>query len=106
MTLFVGIDFGTSGARLVVIDDRTELVAEVSQRFAQMDDWVTTWESTLKALIRQVPAVYRDQIGAIAINGTSATVLLCDRQGRPLAAPLLYNDARGAGKLSAPRASL
>ena len=28
----------------------------------------------------------------IAINGTSSTVLLCDRAGNPLTAPLLYND--------------
>jgi len=101
MTLFAGIDFGTSGARLAVIDGQSDLIAETSQRFGPMDDWATTWELTLKALILQVPVVYRRQIGAIAINGTSSTVLLCGQQGKPLTAPLLYNDARGAGKLAA-----
>lgn len=36
---------------------------------------------------------------AIALNGTSSTVLLCDRTGNPLTAPLLYNDARAAAAL-------
>ncbi len=34
---------------------------------------------------------------AIAINGTSATVLLCDAYGQPLTPPLLYNDDGGQG---------
>jgi D-ribulokinase len=50
-------------------------------------------------LIQQIPIAQRARIRAIAINGTSSTVLLCDRQGQPITAPLLYNDARGADEL-------
>ncbi|MHC5830761.1 MAG: carbohydrate kinase, partial [Nostoc sp.] len=38
-------------------------------------------------------------IKAIAINGTSSTVLLVDAAGNPTDAPLLYNDARGSSVL-------
>ncbi|MEM8832739.1 MAG: FGGY-family carbohydrate kinase, partial [Cyanobacteria bacterium P01_G01_bin.19] len=37
----------------------------------------------------------RSRIKAIAINGTSSTVLLCDAAGKSIAAPILYNDDRG-----------
>jgi sugar (pentulose or hexulose) kinase len=40
--------------------------------------------------------VLRGEIGAIAINGTSSTILLTDGAGKPVDAPLLYNDGRGA----------
>jgi sugar (pentulose or hexulose) kinase len=42
-----------------------------------------------------MPLSIRQDLAAIAINGTSSTVLVCDRQGNPLSEPLLYNDGRG-----------
>jgi len=48
------------------------------------------------SLMTQIPQQLRREVRAIAINGTSSTVLLCDAVGNPVDAPLLYNDARGA----------
>jgi len=50
-------------------------------------------------LLEQIPINIRIQIKAIAINGTSSTVLLCDRVGTPLDNPILYNDNRGVAVL-------
>lgn len=97
----LGIDFGTSGARAIVIDIEGTIQAEVRYDFEAQAaaDWVTIWHKGLLSVIEQLPLELRSRISAIAIDGTSSTVLLCDRLGNPLAAPLLYNDARGAAVL-------
>ncbi|MBL1175724.1 FGGY-family carbohydrate kinase [Pantanalinema sp. GBBB05] len=102
MDCYLGIDFGTSGARAIVIDAETHVCAQVSQRFtdSQTQDQATTWRSLLFTLIQQLPERVRGRLRAIAINGTSSTVLLCDSAGQPLTAPLLYNDAIGAAELA------
>ncbi len=96
--MHLGIDFGTSGARAIVIDAEATIQAEVEYLFAAsaLSDWVSTWHSALFSLIAQIPQKLRSQIKGIAIDGTSSTVLLCDRAGNPLTAPLLYNDACSA----------
>ncbi len=101
MNCYLGIDFGTSGARAVVIDEARMIKAEVEQLFdsAPPEDWVDIWKNTLFNLIAQLPYELRSQIKAIAINGTSSTVMLCDERGNVVNTPLLYNDGRGVAVL-------
>lgn len=102
MDCYLGIDFGTSGARAIVIDAATQVCAQVSQRFtaSQPQAQAATWQDLLFTLIQRLPEPIRGRIRAIAINGTSSTVLLCDAKGQPLTEALLYNDARGAAELA------
>lgn len=96
MNFYLGIDFGTSGARAVVIDEDGNITTEANYPFDQNADldWAVCWQTALFALVRQIPQQLRREIRAIAIDGTSSTVLLCDAAGSPVDAPLLYNDAR------------
>ncbi len=89
---FLGIDFGTSGARAIAIDRSGAILAEARQAFT--DQTAEAWRAALFDLIGQIPADIRRVLGAIAVNGTSTTALLCDADNRPLCPPLLYNDAR------------
>ena len=90
----LGIDFGTSGARAIVIDDEASILVEAKYTFTASQLAATTdWQTALFCLIEQIPSQIRREIGRIAINGTSSTVLLCDWAGNPVKAPLLYNDA-------------
>ena len=97
MNYYLGIDFGTSGARAIAIDRERNIVATKQANFTKTvsEQLAQTWKDTLSDLIAQIPQAIRTQIQAIAINGTSSTVLLCDRLGKTITAPLLYNDARG-----------
>ncbi len=103
MNLYLGIDFGTSGARAVVIDAAEDIQAEAQYHFAEASDRGTKalaptasgWKTALFALIEQIPTAIRGEIKAIAIDGTSSTVLLCDAAGNPMTEPLMYNDGRG-----------
>ncbi|MEA5512409.1 FGGY-family carbohydrate kinase [Crocosphaera sp. UHCC 0190] len=95
--LYLGIDFGTSGARAIVINEPEHIQFETHCLFAenQSNNLVNIWANTLDQLLYSIPVEIRQKISAIAINGTSSTVLLCDSQGNPIDDPILYNDARG-----------
>ncbi len=102
MDLYLGIDFGTSGARGVAIDEKASIQAEVRYPFEDLPVamMLNCWQQALLALLEQLPQELRRKIKAIAINGTSSTVLLVDAAGKPIDAPLLYNDARGSSVLN------
>ena len=101
MNYYLGIDFGTSGARGIVINADKNIVAEVKYLFADIaaNNWIDSWQKALYSLLEQIPLSLRTKIKAIAINGTSATVILCDAQGLPLTQPILYNDDRAVNCL-------
>ncbi|MBG1260724.1 FGGY-family carbohydrate kinase [Nostoc commune] len=98
MDLYLGIDFGTSGARGVVVDEEASIQAQVRYPFQDSAAAVTPkiWQEALFVLVEQIPHQLRRQIKAIAINGTSSTILLVDAVGNPTDAPLMYNDGRGS----------
>ncbi|MBW4598486.1 MAG: FGGY-family carbohydrate kinase [Calothrix sp. FI2-JRJ7] len=97
MALYLGIDFGTSGARCAVIDSEQKIQQSGRYDFdTATDNLPAVWRTALFTLIEQIPPALLKQVEAIAINGTSSTVMLCSEAGQPIDAPLLYNDARGA----------
>ena len=101
MNYYLGVDFGTSGARAIAINRQKETIAEANYSFSKSDrDLILLWQQALNALLLKISATIRKQIKAIAINGTSATILLTDKSGNPLGKPLLYNDDCGAVFLS------
>jgi sugar (pentulose or hexulose) kinase len=77
----------------MVIDDAGEVLAQGRYDF-HGEQSGSLWRTALFELITQVPFALRNVLRAISINGTSASILLCDAAGEPLGAPLLYNDAR------------
>ena len=94
MECCLGIDFGTSGARAIVIDPHRQIQTEVSCLFPAVspEERVNCWESTLWQLMGEIPEGVRSQLQSIAINGTSSTILLGDAQGIPLYPPQMYDD--------------
>lgn len=98
MNFYAGIDFGTSGARIAVVDARAALCYQSSRAFGTVSEseLADCWRETLFSLLAAIDRPLRQGLSAIAVNGTSATVLLCDPIGNPVLPPLLYNDARGA----------
>ncbi len=102
MSLYLGIDLGTSGCRSCVIDAHGRVQAETrvalhqSQRHGSgleqnPQDWWDALDKALDALRCQVPL---ETVAGLAIDATSATLLLADARGRPLTPALMYNDAR------------
>jgi sugar (pentulose or hexulose) kinase len=106
---FIGIDLGTSGVRAIAIDDRgRELAAAKATLPASVrvpggssiqrpDDWWRAATAVLCSLMAQLPGrAFR----CIAVDGTSATVLLCTGDGTPISPALMYDDTSGAALLA------
>ena len=93
---FLGIDFGTSGARSCVIDAEGAIVAEDARDFGNLAEHERAgiWREALWDLVASLPPPIRTQLSDIALDGTSGTVLACDEELSPRHPPLLYNDDR------------
>ncbi|AGY56975.1 FGGY-family carbohydrate kinase [Gloeobacter kilaueensis] len=96
--LFIGIDLGSSGLRLLAVDSSGQPAAESRCGWpvvgTEQDPlgWLVALETLWPAFCRQLAAPVR----AVAITSTSGTVLATDRQGRPISPAWLYSDCRGA----------
>ncbi|MCB1969206.1 MAG: FGGY-family carbohydrate kinase [Geminicoccaceae bacterium] len=96
---FLGIDCGTSGMRAVVIDDDGRIVFDAKENLPASrlhDDGRVTqdphdWEKALPRLLDALPAV-----DALAVDGTSGTLLLTDEAGEPLGPARMYDDRGSA----------
>ncbi|TYQ27387.1 FGGY-family carbohydrate kinase [Pseudanabaena sp. UWO311] len=91
MNYFVGIDFGTSGVRAIAINIYGEILA-ISRTEYDIRDY-ETWQAALYEVIASLPEEIRRNTKKIVIDGTSATVLICDRYGKVIAPPMIYSDA-------------
>ncbi len=102
MALFVGIDLGTSGCRAVAIDEagavqaahRISLPAPTRDGAAVEQSPTVWWDAVMEVLQRLAAEVAPGSVRAIAVDGTSASLLVTDAGGRPLAPALMYNDSR------------
>lgn len=105
MTLSLGIDFGTSGARAMALDSACRIQWHYRIAFEPGDrPLLDLWQSSLFELLAALPGAIAQTLRHLAINGTSGTVLLCDGQGAPQTDPLLYNDDRAQAVLPQVRA--
>ena len=86
--LGLGIDLGTSGLRLAVVNPAGQLVAECQSAYPAAFEQPLGWREGLKALCLQLPADLRAAVVAVAIDGTSGTLLLCRPDGSLGPSPL------------------
>lgn len=99
---YLGIDLGTSGVRACVIDQTGAIVTQqqrplpepIASGPGRAQDALLWWTAVV-ALIGEIERhVDLSQISALAIDGTSGTVLLTDSLNHPLTPALMYHDAR------------
>lgn len=102
MSQYLGIDFGTSGCRSCVIDREGRVLAEARvplppprrEDSAVEQDPAMWWQALGASLDRLADRQALRAIRALCLDGTSATLLGTDAQGRPVTPALLYNDTR------------
>ncbi len=93
--MYLGLDFGTSGARACVLDESETLVYQDHISYRDVyNQTAEDWRDALHKLLKQLPLSIAEQIQRISLDATSGTVMLCDAQLQPISPPLLYNDTR------------
>ncbi len=111
--IYIGIDLGTSGCRAIAIDSTGAIRANASRPLAKQQTAQPHWHQqdpdlwwrTLVEVLTEIHGACReDQVAAIAVDGTSSTLLLADQQGNPLTPALMYNDSRSREQLPLLRA--
>lgn len=94
--LALGIDVGTSGVRIAAVDGEGAIKAFAAQSFAGPQErhspaaWWNSVEACFEALAGQVNL---QDVTALAVDGTSGTVLALDRSFSPLGRALMYDEA-------------
>ena len=99
---FIGIDLGTSGCRGCLIDNsgqilteaRTDLPEPVIDGSKIEQDSALWWNAVIDVLQLLCQHTASRQLAAVAVDGTSATLLVTDQDGQALGPALMYNDAR------------
>ena len=94
--LYVGIDLGTSGARAAVIDGAGTLRATAKSAMADHGsdhrDPQVWWAAVRTALATALGAVDARAVRALAVDGTSGTMVGLDAKGAVIGGGVMYND--------------
>lgn len=95
--LFVGVDFGTSGVRVCIIDEGEVERASAKSAFisvgSNLRDPGIWWSAFEKTLIDALGQIDRSRVVSLAIDGTSGTMLALNSDGVPMGEALMYHDA-------------
>lgn len=108
---FIGIDVGTQGARVVLIDSTGEVLKSIEESFplneASREEqsatmwWEVCYDSLEKLTDGLRSVIDLSQVKGIAVSSTSGTVIPLDQNHEPLHRALMYSDKRStveAGK--------
>ncbi|SFG80980.1 FGGY-family carbohydrate kinase [Pedobacter insulae] len=101
---FLGIDIGTQGARMVILDSNGEVAASTEKNFGLDDQsreeqspvmwWKACEECLLKLSAAKSNQKIISKIIAIAVTSTSGTVIPLDQFHNPLHNAIMYSDKR------------
>ncbi len=102
MDLYVGIDIGTSSAKLTLIDSNGHVVGESCREYRidepqpgwkeiDPDIWMKATEEAMKELIRSADS---GKIKGIGVTGQMHTVVFIGKDGKSIRPALMWNDTR------------
>ena len=106
--LVLGIDVGTSGVRVAAIDQAAKLVsfAAATMPAAHHDGERITQDASIwrraldDAMARLASTIDLSRVGALAVDGTSGTLVGVDDHGTPVTVGSLYNDRADAADVA------
>ena len=101
---FFGVDVGTQGARIVLVDQQGKLIASDARKF-NLDDrfreeqspdlWWQDCQEMMADLISALPEhINKSDILALSVTSTSGTVIPLDKDLKPLHDAIMYSDPR------------
>ena len=90
---FGGLDFGTSGARISIINLKKEVKYSnsISYKFGFKDP--KSWSNSCEKLLDSLPLQIKSNIVKLAISGTSGTLIACNLRGDPIGEAIPYDQS-------------
>ncbi len=96
---FGGLDFGTSGARISIINLKKELKYSNSVPYQYGFKNPNSWINSCEKLINNLPLDIKNNIVNLAISGTSGTLTACNLRGDPIGEAIPYDQACNENKI-------
>ena len=90
---FGGLDFGTSGARISIINLQKELIYSNSVTYQYGFKNPNSWINSCEKLLDGLPIQVKSDLYKLAISGTSGTLTAFNLNGEPLGEAIPYNQA-------------
>lgn len=108
MSVYLGIDIGTSGTKTLAIDDRGQILAEADSRYPlyhpkplwseqDPEDWWKATVKTVRAVVRRAKLKPAD-VKAIGLSGQMHGSVFLDRNMQVIRPAILWNDQRTAAE--------
>ncbi len=97
--LFGGLDFGTSGARISIINFKKELIFSNSVPYEYDFKNPNSWINSCEKLLNDLPLDIKSNIFGLAISGTSGTLMACSLKGEPIGEAIPYDQACGDNQI-------
>ena len=90
---FGGLDFGTSGARISIINLQKELIYSNSVAYQFSFKNPNSWINSCEELLNSLPHEIKSNLNKLAISGTSGTLTATNLKGKPLGEAIPYDEA-------------
>ena len=90
---FGGLDFGSSGARISIINNCQEIIFEESCNYNYEFKNPEGWINSCVKLFERIPIHIKLNLSRLAISGTSGTLVPCGSNGVILGNSIPYNEA-------------
>ena len=109
--MYLGIDLGTSGVKLLLLDEAHTVIATADAAVPQYRpqptwseqhpaDWLAAVEAAVAQLRSQVPAAWA-QVRGIGLSGHMHGAVVLGAQGQVLRPAILWNDGRASAECAA-----
>ena len=113
MKTLLGIDYGTGGCKVTVLDETGRFVGEASTEFTtyhdhpgwseqEPSDWWTALCASLKKLTEK--GVDLSQVAALALDGSTHNAVLLDADYKPVRRTIMWTDQRATAECAALKA--
>ena len=89
-SLALGIDLGTSGLRIAIINTKKKILYTTSKPYSKGLEIWEDWINCLINLIKEIPKDLKEKLVSCSIAGTSGTLLACKKNGHPIGKALPY----------------
>lgn len=104
MSYFLGVDLGTSSLKIILGDEKGNLLGSTSSSFMitssqagyseeNPNDWLAAFNEALNELIRNFPEMKTASL-TLGFSGQMHTLVLIDSNGKVLRPAILWNDGR------------